>query len=131
MAAACAKERPLGLWLSLSSRATAYSANEPLAMPKTSSPTVKTGDSVAGGGDGPGDVLTRDGVLRFEQPEAHETDEVGLAGHDMEHAARDPCCLHPDEYFVATWRRLFDVAEPQHIGRSIPVLGDRLHRRPP
>ena len=41
MAAACSKLRPAGLWASLSSRATAYSANEPRAMPKTSSPTRK------------------------------------------------------------------------------------------
>ena len=37
-AAACAKLSPAGLRTSLCSRAAAYSANEPLAMPNTSSP---------------------------------------------------------------------------------------------
>ena len=40
-AAAWANERFSGLWVSLSSRATAYSAKEPLAMPNTSSPTFR------------------------------------------------------------------------------------------
>ena len=38
--AACSKVRFAGLWASLSSRAAAYSANEPRDIPYTSSPTA-------------------------------------------------------------------------------------------
>ena len=38
--AACSKETEAGLCASLSSRATAYSANEPGAIPNTASPTA-------------------------------------------------------------------------------------------
>ena len=47
--AACSNEMFAGLWLSLSSRAAAYSAKEPRLTPNTSSPTANlvTADPIA------------------------------------------------------------------------------------
>src|SRR5688572_5350125 len=77
MTAARSKLRLAGLTTSLSSRAAAYSANEPRAMPNTSSLTWKLVTSAPTATTVPRHVEPKV-VLRPTKPEAHDPHQVRL-----------------------------------------------------
>lgn len=66
MTAACSKARLSGLWVSLFSRAAAYSANGPLAIPEDLVTDLEARDLRTDRHDRARDVLARNRILRLE-----------------------------------------------------------------
>ena len=79
--------------------------------------------------DRPREIPTPDADLGSAQPE-RETSEVRLPGHDVPHVGTATGRVHPDEDVFLPDHRILDVSQFQHIGRSVPVLNDRLHVSP-
>ncbi len=116
----------VGLWASLSSRATAYSAKEPGAIPNTSSPTANRVTAEPVSTTVPATSRPSTGFRGPRSP-TNEPHQVGLAGHQVPGAPVEAGGGHLDEHLVVTHGRAGDVGETQDVGVAVAVLDDRLH----
>jgi hypothetical protein len=78
--------------------------------------------------DDPRHVRTGDRVLGFGEPSSHQAEDIGSPTHDVPHIRMDRSRSYAHEDFVIADHRLVDFSELQIIGRSVPLLDDRLHR---
>ena len=129
---ASAKVSSAGLWVSADSAATAYSAKPPFSA-RLSPYDLVTGsepsDALADDVDPPGEVRAERLVRRRAQPAQARIQR--RAAQTLPVTEVDRCGGNRDEHVPGGGRRHRHVVNPQHIGRSIPVVDDRPHVRPP
>ena len=129
MAAACSKVRAAGFSTRWSAGAEADSAKAPVHQPKTASPGLEAGDVLADGFDVPCDIDAPDGRPRRAPATEHRADDERAATHDVPVEGVDTGRTDPDQHLVVADLESSDLLEPQHVGRAVPVLGDRFHGR--
>src|SRR5260370_32371104 len=125
-AAAWSKKRVAGLGASLPVRARAYSADEPLPIPNTSSPGLTPVTLVPAAST---EAPARVEVLRPAETKSCDADRGGQTGHHVPGAPVHPGRAHPYQDFLISTGGPVHLLEPQHIlGRgAVPVLAGRLH----
>ena len=68
-------------------------------------------------------------ILRFEHPDS-DPNHVRAASHVMPIEGIGGSGANPDQHLIFVWKRLFDLFEAKHVGRTIVVVNDGLHRLP-
>src|SRR5690349_5789533 len=127
--AACSGLSPAGLRTSLSSRAAAYSANEP-ADAEHLVADLEPADVAADRGDGARHVQTGDAALRPAEPETQDSHQVRLAPHQMTRAPVHASRVHLHKDLIGGDDGLVDLSQAQLIGGAVDVLNDRPPGRP-
>ena len=125
-AAACSKVRFVGFGAILSCRAVAYSANDPLQVPKISSPGANRVTPVPTASTVPAKSLPPDPNLRLAEP-VHQAEHVRKARHDVPVADEEARGADADEHLALGRRGPIEVLEMERLGRAVRVLDDCSH----